>query len=310
MEQCLAWRIYRDNKDSELHQLLFRGGFQADGKTPLRFYLPYRCEEVGAKKGLCEGCKIRSEDPELTKPAPCGSYQNYYLGNVNEPIRAVNRSRMAFSPWFLERVKEFGISPENLAKARAAWAAAVAGLKDIPPLPDMGDGVVTPVPDKSSWTPAGNEKKKRAPAKKKVAAEPAPAVQEAKPVKKPSKIKMVKALAQTSVLDAMKVQEPAEVPLVVAPPPQAPVKRAYKKKVATASAPPLPDPIAILSEEKPVDVDNVETIEVIARELNGTNYYLDTRKNKVYNPKNGSYVGRWDSVTEKLITTIPDSDHE
>jgi hypothetical protein len=218
---------------------------------------------------------------------------------------------MAFSPWFLERVKEFGISPENLAKARVAWASAVAGLKDIPPLPDMGDGVVTEVPDNSSWTPGGNEKKKRAPAKKKVAAEPAATVQEAKPVKKPSKIKMVKALAQTSVLDAMKVQEPAEASLVVAPPPQAPVKRAYKKKVATASAPP-PQPIAILSEEKPVDVDNVETIEVISRDLlmNGTNYYLDTRKNKVYNPKNGSYVGRWDSVTEKLITTIPDSDHE
>lgn len=311
MERCLAWRIYRDNKDSELHQLLFKGGFQADGKTPLRFYLPYRCEEVGTKKGLCEGCKIRSEDPELTKPAPCGSYQNYYLGNVNEPIRAVNRSRMAFSPWFLERVKEFGISPENLAKARAAWAAAVAGLKDVPPLPDMGDAVVTEVPNTSSWTPVGNEKKKRAPAKKKVAAESAPVVQEAKSVKKPSKIKLVKALAQTSVLEAINQSVDEEAPLVVAPPQvEVKVKRAYKKKVVTSTALPPPPPIAILSEEKPVDVDNLETIEVIARELNGTNYYLDTRKNKVYNPKNGSYVGRWDSVTEKLITSIPDSDHE
>lgn len=311
MEQCLAWRIYRDNKDTELHQLLFKGGFQADGKTPLRFYLPYRCKEVGSKKGLCEGCKIRSEDPELTKPAPCGSYQNYYLGNVNEPIRAVNRSRMFGGPWFLERVKEFGISPENLAKGRAAWAAAVAGLKDIPPLSDMGDAVVTEAPNTSSWTPTENEKKKKGPAKKKGVVT-APEAQEAKPNKKPTKIKLVANVAQTSVLDAMKVQEPAEVPLVIAPPlpqPEVKVKRAYKKKVATAAAP-LPPAIAILSEEKPVDVENVETIEVIARELNGTNYYLDTRKNKVYNPKNGSYVGRWDSVTEKLITTIPDSDHE
>ena len=306
MEQCLAWRIYRDNKDTELHQLLFKGGFQADGKTPLRFYLPYRCKEVGSKKGLCEGCKIRSEDPELTKPAPCGSYQNYYLGLVNEPIRAVNRSRMFGSPWFLERVKEFGISPENLAKGRAAWAAAVAGLKDVPPLPDMGDAVVTEVPTTSSWTPA-EKKKKRAPAKKKELV--AEHVEEVKPVKTHGKIKVVAKLAQSSVLEAINQPVTTEAPLVVAPPPslQAPVKR--KKKVATAAAP-LPPAIAILSEEKPVDVENVETIEVIARELNGTNYYLDTRKNKVYNPKNGSYVGRWDSVTEKLITTIPDSDHE
>ena len=59
-----------------------------------------------------------------------------------------------------------------------------------------------------------------------------------------------------------------------------------------------------------MDVEDVETIDVISRELNGTNYYLDTRKNKVYNPKNGSYVGRWDSGIQKLITTIPDSDAE
>jgi len=299
MEQCLAWRIYRDNKDAELHQLRFKGGFQANGKLPLRFYVPYRCEEVASKKGLCKGCKIRSEDPELTKPAPCGSYQNYYLGNVNEPIRAVNRSRMFGSPWFLEMHKQFGTSPENLAKGRAAWALAVAGLKDVPPLPDMGDGLVTEVPDKSSWTPVKGEKKKAA---AKVA------VKEDKPVKK-TKIKVVTKLAQTSVLEAINQPVVEEAPVIV-PPPQVEVKakRIYKKKVAATA--PLPLPVAILSEEKPVEVDDVETIEVVARELNGTNYYLDTRKSKVYNPKNGSYVGRWDSVTETLITTIADSDHE
>lgn len=295
MEQCLAWRIYRDNKDAELHQLRFKGGFQADGKTPLRFYVPYRCEEVASKKGLCKGCKIRSEDPELTKPAPCGSYQNYYLGNVNEPIRAVNRSRMFGSPWFLEMHKQFGTSPENLAKGRDAWAVAAAGLKDIPPLPDMGDGVVTEVPDKSAWTPVKGQKKK------------APVVKEAKTDKK-SKIKIVATLAQTSVLEAINQPVVTETPLVVAPPSQVEVKakRIYKKKVAAIAA---PLPVAILSEEKPAELD-VETIEVVAKELNGTNYYLDTRKSKVYNPKNGSYVGRWDSVTETLITTIADSDHE
>lgn len=287
MEQCLAWRIYRDNKDTELHQLLFKG---SDSKTPLRFYIPYRCEEVGTNKGLCKGCKIRSEDPELTKPAPCGSYQNYYLGKVNEPIRAVNRSRMFGSPWFLEMHKQFGTSPENLAKGRAAWAAAVAGLKDITPLPDMGDGVVTDVPEKSSWTPVKGEKK-RSPAKKEA-------------VKKATKIKIVAKLAQTNVLEAMSQPVVEEPSIIVPPPVEVKAKRIYKKKVVIAAP-----PIAILSEEKAVEVE-METIEVVARELNGTNYYLDTHKSKVYNPKNGSYVGRWDSVTETLITTIADSDHE
>jgi hypothetical protein len=202
------------------------------------------------------------------------------------------------SPWFLEMHKQFGTSPENLAKGRAAWAVAVAGLKDVPPLPDMGDGLVTEVPDKSVWTPVKGEKKKAA-AKA--------SVKEDKPVKK---IKIVTKLAQTSVLEAINQPVVEEVPVIV-PPPQVEVKakRVYKKKVVAIVTAPLPLPVAILSEEKPVEVD-VEWIEVVARELNGTNYYLDTRKSKVYNPKNGSYVGRWDSVTETLITTIADSDHE
>ena len=267
---------------------------------------------------MCEGCRIRSTDPELTKPAPCGSYQNYYLGTVNEPIRAVNRSRMAFGPWFLERVKEFGISPENLTKARAAWSVAMAGLKDVPPLPDMGDGVITAVPEKSSWTP---EKKKKAPAKPRAKKEetvvvPPPVVQEPKPAKKkPSKITIKdKPPTQTDVLGFEPQLSTVDPPLVVAPPPQpeVKVKRVYKKKTVAAVAPPQPQPIAILSEEKPVDVEDVETIDVILKHIDGTDYYYDSRnhKNKLYNPKTGKYVGRLESDTGKIITTIPDSDAE
>ena len=177
----------------------------------------------------------------------------------------------------------------------------------------MGDGVIRAVPEKSSWAPG--EKKKKAPAKPRAKKETvvvqAPVVQEPKPAKKkPSKITIKdKPPTQTDVLGFEPQLSTVDPPLVVAPPPQleVKVKRAYKRKTVAAAATP---PIAILSEEKPVDVEDVETIDVISRELNGTNYYLDTRKNKVYNPKNGSYVGRWDSVTQKLITTIPDSDAE
>jgi hypothetical protein len=222
---------------------------------------------------------------------------------------------MAFSPWFLERVKEFGISPENLAKARTAWSIAVAGLKDVPPLPDMGDGVVTAVPEKSSWTP---EKKKKAPAKPRAKKEetvvvPPPVVQEPKPVKKPSKIKLMnKPATQTDVLGFEPQLSTVDAPLVVAPPPQLEVKTVRKKKTVAAVAAPPPQPIAILSEEKPVDVEDVETIDVILKHIDGTDYYYDSRnhKNKLYNPKTGKYVGRLESVTGKIITTIPDSDAE
>ena len=96
------------------------------------------------------------------------------------------------------------------------------------------------------------------------------------------------------------------VPAVTAEP-VAVVKPKVKKRQPKAVI--ATEPIAIISEEKPVEVE-VELINVVIRELNGTKYYVDTSKSKVYDVKNGSYVGRWDSVTERLVTTRPDSDAE
>jgi hypothetical protein len=216
----------------------------------------------------------------------------------------------------MDMFKKHGMTPENLNKLRAAWAVAVAGLKDVPPLPDMGDGVVTAVPEKSSWTP---EKKKKAPAKPRAKKEetvvvPPPVVQEQTAAKK-VKAKVVAALAPSNDVRSYLGDTPAlDPPLVVAPPPQLEVKTVRKKKVVAAVAPPPPQPIAILSEEKPVDVEDVETIDVILKHIDGTDYYYDSRnhKNKLYNPKTGKYVGRWDSVKDGGVIRhdIPDSDHE
>jgi uncharacterized ParB-like nuclease family protein len=295
MEQCLAWRIFRDDKGDEHHQLPFKNSKD-------RCFTPYRCQEVAGEGGLCKKCNEWRKKPLLLAAPGYGNYQVCYLGLVTEPIQAINMNRMAFSPWFMDMFKKHGMTPENLNKLRVAWAAAVAGLKDVPPLPDMGDVVVTPVPDKPSWTPP--EKKKKAiaktPAKTKRAVQ-APVAQEIR--------------EQTDVRIVTKSsQEPAEVPLVVAPPlpqPEVKVKRTYKNKVATAAAP-LPPAIAILSEEKPVEVDNVETIEVTIKHVEGKDWYYDSRnhKYKLYDPKTGKYVGRYESENNTINRNIPDSDHE
>ena len=296
MERCYGRRPDLGKNGREL----FQGGVNYNGTKRDGYVTEKRCEKKASSGKLCEKCmdnRIEDRDPKKS----AGNLGVAWYGLVTE----VNTSKYIFggTEW-LKDAAAYGISQEGLEKGITAHNDAVKGLNGVPPLPDMSAMV------KKEVTEPPPKKEKKTKAKKgDVASE---AVEEVKPVKTHGRIKVVAKLAQTNVLDAMKVQEPAEVPLVVAPPlpqPEVKVKRAYKKKVATAAAP-LPPAIAILSEEKPVEVDNVETIEVIARELNGTNYYLDTRKNKVYNPKNGSYVGRWDSVTEKLITTIPDSDHE
>ena len=290
MERCLGRTI------SNFKRGRFQGGISTSDKTERAgYYHEFRCEKMAASGKLCEKCIDRRITEHDDTKRLGGNQSILWQGLVTEAI--TSKYIFGGTEW-LKDAAAYGLSQEGLEKGIAAHNDAVKGLNGVPPLPDMSAMVKKEVTDPPP--------KKTRP-KKDVVAVPAPA-----PVVKPSKIRIVKPREQSNVLEA--ISQPAaetEAPLVVPPPqPEVKPKRAYKKKVASAASAPEPDPVALLSEEKPVDVEDVETIDVISRELNGTNYYLDTRKNKVYNPKNGSYVGRWDSVTEKLITTIPDSDHE
>lgn len=279
MERCLARRIHQKKRD------LFQSGINYNGTKRPGYYTEHRCQNNAVSgKNICDSCidiRISERDPNLNPPA-C------WHGFVNEPIES---DRIFGGPGFLKNAAAYGISQEGLERGISAHNDAVKGLNGVPPLPDMSVMV------------------------KKEVTEPPPkktrVKKETTSVKKPSKIKIVAQLAQTSVLEAMKIQESVEVPLVVAelplplPAPQAPVKR--KKKTVTTAPP--PPPIAILSEEKPIDVDNVETIEVILKHIDGTDYYLDTRKSKLYNPNNGLCNKKWDSVRQ-IIIPYDDSDHE
>ena len=298
MERCYGRRPDLGKNGREL----FQGGVNYNGTKRDGYVTEKRCEKKASSGKLCEKCidnRIEDRDPKKS----AGNLGVAWYGLVTE----VNTSKYIFggTEW-LKDAAAYGISQEGLEKGIAAHNDAVKGLNGVPPLPDMSAMVKKEVTD----PPPKKEKKTRAKKEESVVV-PAPVVQEPKPAKKkPSKITIKdKPPTQTDVLDFEPQLSTVEPPLVVAPPPQleVKVKRVYKKKTVAAAP---TQPIAILSEEKPVDVEDVETIDVISRELNGTNYYLDTRKNKVYNPKNGSYVGRWDSVTQKIITTIPDSDAE
>jgi hypothetical protein len=251
---CLAWK-YKD-------QLPFEGGLTKKN-NPICFYLMIRCrDEVIPGKTICLKCEEKKKKVGCTGP-------HLYWGLVTEAIRDFDdkvgkpgkklkprKNEMAFSPWFLEMVKLYGISSENLQKAKGAWSTAVFGLNDIPPFPD---------------------------------------IEAMAPKKKDTKVK-AKVVAKLATDTAA-----APEPVVVAPPPVPVKKRIQKKSVVP--------PVALLSEEKAVEVD-VEVINVIIKELNGTRYYVDTSKSKVYDIKTSKYLGRWDTVTEKLITIIPDSDAE
>ena len=272
-------------------------------KKPLGYYHELRCDKMVTSGKLCERCIDRriTEHDDTKKLG--GNLTILWHGLVTEPITS---DCIFGGPGFLANAKEYGISQENLQLGLAAHAAAVAGLNGVPPLPDMSAMV------KEGITPVIVKKTKVPKAKKGEVSAPVPApVQEPAPAKK-IKVKLVAALVPSNDVRSYLGDAPVvDPPLVVAPPPQLEVKTVRKKKTVAAVAAP-PPPVAILSEEKPVDVEDVETIDVIVKNIDGTDYYYDSRnhKNKLYNPKTGKYVGHLESVTGKIITTIPDSDAE
>ena len=303
MERCYGRRPDLGKNGREL----FQGGVNYNGTKRDGYVTEKRCEKKASSGKLCEKCmdnRIEDRDPKKS----AGNLGVAWYGLVTE----VNTSKYIFggTEW-LKDAAAYGISQEGLEKGIAAHNDAVKGLNGVPPLPDMSAMVKKEVTD----PPPKKEKKTKA-QKKETVVVPAPVVQEPKPAKKkPSKITIKdKPPTQTDVLDFEPQLSTVDPPLVVAPPPQleVKVKRAYKRKTVAAAAAPPPQPIAILSEEKPVDVEDVETIDVIVKFVEGKDWYYDSRnhKRKLYDPKTGKYVGRYEEKTDTINRGITDSDAE
>ena len=249
---CLAWYITKTKR------LPFEGALTHAG-NPKCFYLPARCrKDVEKGEKICKRCSNYKKKEGNTGPG-------LYWGLVTEPIQDLTvirnqTNQIAFSPWFMEKVKEHGISPENLQKAKDAWVVATVGLNDVPPLPDMGDTA------------------------------------KEKPKEKPKKIKGIK------VIDAKPEAEPKPKSKPEVKP--EPKKKRQQKVVSSVK------PIAVVSSEKPEEVNEVVEVPVIKKEIGDSTYYLDTAKNKVYDMKTCKYIGDYDSARGIIIKDRPDSDIE
>jgi hypothetical protein len=101
----------------------------------------------------------------------------------------------------------------------------------------------------------------------------------------------------------------------------APVKR--QKKVPTkapipvtyaVTTPQILVPEHIETNDEPLSVDSVELVKLTSFDIDGTEFYREPIKNKLFKQnKDGSigpYVGRWSSKEAKIYEDIPDSDRE
>jgi hypothetical protein len=108
-----------------------------------------------------------------------------------------------------------------------------------------------------------------------------------------------------------RVVKPKEVPLEATKEEKKKKPRVVKPKQVSSVA---VAPQAILSEDTPLEVEDV--IEVVVRpfEHAGNLYYMDGKKSKLYDRQKdggckGIYMGRWDSTLEKIVKD-EDSDRE
>ena len=239
-----------------------------------KYHLPYRCVEPSIKGDVvCAKCFIKR-----AKPRTKGGFSpSKWWGLVSEPIQNIGEqiNHLAFSPWFYEKAKQYSLSEESMKKAKRLFEVATQNVA-VAEAPK-------PVEESPSEKPLVVEKKK--PGRKKKEEVAAVVIPETK-------------------------TEPATLPPV-----QEKKKPVIKKKAPKAVEEKAPEPVAFISNEKPIEPEDVEYIQVKPFQHNGTLYYLDSRKQKLYDrQKDGSckgiYKGRWDSVAENIVTTIPDSDAE
>jgi hypothetical protein len=262
------------------------------------FHVPIRCEKIARVGDLCESCLERERRTsekvaEMTGRSLQGTHPSYLHGRVNGPIPFW--SHIYDGSWYRLKIESgCRVSDETMAKARKAVVAAAAGAGpavDPEPIPTGGRGR------------GGGRKPKSAATER---------VQATLEFPKVSEEERAAAAAAAAAATAAAQAPPAPVGVVTSPPPK---KRGPKKATATATAAAetttveLGPPTAIVRCPTPEEVDDVLYIDVRKVSVDNRSLYLDPKKQKLYDLK-FNYVGRYDTSSQRIDKTFPDSDAE
>ena len=264
------------------------------------FHIPYRCEKRSIRDGLCEFCiaKERRTEERVEEAAggmiKRGLHSGLLHGRVGDPVP--QWSRIFGGEWYNLKVAA-GCTVSEDTMGRAKKAVAEAGG----------------VPETAPVVPVAAKKPGRKP---KVAAEAAgTAATTEGPVQTKLSLAELRAAAA-----AQKVAAPAAAPAPVAekaaaPAPAPPKKISPKKavKAATtvaAATHPLEIATAFVEQTAESPVEDIVEIKVRRLELDGgRSYYLDSKKQKLYDMK-FKYVGRYSAEKREVDRSFPDSDAE
>ena len=271
MSQCLG-RLVKDTPKG-INMLSFEEGGL--------FHLPLRCETVTRSGDLCDSCFAREKKTAekilaITGTTISGTHPSYLMGRVTEPIPFW--SRLYDGAWFRLKIEEgYTLSEESMAKIKAAVAKAYEGVEQVAPAPIPGVKAGRKAAAESATKPG-----------RKAAAESAT---------KPGR-KALKPIDETEKKPVRKAEQALEqLPIV-------PVEPVAVKRRANVKKPTVQQPVAKVEGSVDVSDHDVVQIKVQKQEVDGRMFYLDSKKDKLYDMK-FKYVGR---LKDGAVISYPDSD--
>ena len=284
-----------------------------------KFYLEFRCNRPCLKSmDCCAKCAEKSPSTTLQHS------RKFNHGNVNEPIP--DSSHIYGGKWYNDGCRKWGAPPSEIIEFAIQYQKEARGnfiVEDVNSelYSDKKQSVSEEMPRAKkveTQNPDGEVAPVKRARKPKVAPADTPVdeTQEApKPVKRTRKPKVA--------------PEPTQESTTVVPPAPEPKKRTAPRKKAPETPysnlintthqmvhkeVSLPTHIESKLEEIDSEGYQIEYVKLSPFEANGTTYFRDSIKNKLYKKIKekgiGAYVGRWNPESETVVTDIPDSDDE
>ena len=248
------------------------------GDDKHKFYLEFRCNRPCIKDMTC--CAKCAEKSTTTNLQHSRKFDH---GNVNEPIP--ERSHIFGGSWYNQAVKKWGAPPSEIIEFALKYQKDARGDYVVEQEQEVKED---PQPAKKRSKPKVSDSESKQPVKR--AKKPQVA-----PEQVPSEPKQIKKTTKKKEISPYSTLINNTTPLV-------------HKEVS------LPTHLETNLEQIDTDGYEIEYVRLTPFEANGTTYFRDTNKNKLYKKIKekgiGPYIGRWNPINDSIITDIPDSDAE
>lgn len=252
------------------------------GNNHNKFYIELRCNlPCSAGNDVCSKCSEKIDTCKLQ------TSRRFNHGKVNEPIPDI--SHIYGGKWYYENVTKYKEPSDEIIKFAEKYQKDARGNFEV-----IQPTIDTTIPIKKSRKP-----------------KVAPDASSNLVVKKGRKPKVAPEshLTETNQVIIDSTTKPSRKKKDISPYSNLiSIKSTLVHKEVT-----LPTHIETEIEELDLDDSSIEYVSLSLFEHNGSSYYIDIKKGKLYKKvkdKIGPYVGRYHTESETIITDIPDSDDE